>query len=169
MPRHTSSTTGAARLFTAAPNCRTLRGVQFKFSIPGKVFAAFVVLILTFGAVSLFGIAQIRSLGGTVDGIHRTLIPLPSTLAGIKGELRSLDLVFALPDGPALERSVHVARRVDPHLPRIDGMIGQVEGLLGAPGTAALAAQVRGLRASQAELEQAAARFFGSTASTSAE
>jgi signal transduction histidine kinase len=88
-------------------------------SIPSKVFAAFVVLLLVFGAVSGFMMWRLQSLGTDVVRLHATLLPLPSLVAELRSELAGLDLLLNT-DAGGLARAVHIARRVHPYLDRID-------------------------------------------------
>ena len=133
-------------------------------TIPGQVFAAFVALLLTFGAVSIYTVWQVRDLGARLARIHGTLLPLPAVVAEAKSDLRGLDLVVDQPDPTALRRSVHIARRVRPYLQRLSRGFAEVRRLLDestAPAElAALQAQLDGLDARRAALDQSATTFF---------
>lgn len=133
-------------------------------TIPGQVFAAFVALLLTFGAVSVYTVWQVRDLGARLARIHGTLLPLPSVVAEAKGDLRGLDLVVDQPDPTALRRSVHIARRVRPYLDRLSGRFLEARRLLDPGDTpvelAALRDRFGALDVERQAVQRSATRFF---------
>ena len=140
----------------------TRRGVRP--TIPGQVFAAFVALLLTFGAVSSYTVWQVRDLGRRLARIHGTLLPLPAVIAEAKSDLRGLDLVVDQPDPTALRRSVHIARRVRPYLDRLAGAFLEARRLLddpdAPPDLVALRARLDALDTERVAVQTAANRFF---------
>lgn len=89
-------------------------------SLPTKVFAAFVVLLVTFAGVSLYSVVQLRRLGGDVGQLHATLLPLPAVIAGLTRDLQGVDLVLDQSDPAALRRGVRLVRRVRSSVERLD-------------------------------------------------
>lgn len=122
-------------------------------SIPTKVFAAFAVLLLAFGAVTGFMMWRLQSVGDEVNRLHATLLPLPSVVAELRSELAGLDLLLEVePDG--LPRAVHVARRVHPYLEHMREAYTEARAALdrGTPPPAA-AAFVRRFEGFSADLD----------------
>lgn len=135
-----------------------------RLSIPGKVFAAFIALSLTFGAVIGLGLWHIRQQGVAVRGLHHSLVPVPRLVAELTGELRGLDLVFDQTDRATLRRSVHLARRVQPPVPRAQAGLARISDGLAAPGAPpaarALVDRVHLLSLAVAEFEPVATSFY---------
>ncbi len=131
-------------------------------TIPGQVFAAFVALLLTFGGVSAYTVWQVRALGARLERIHGTLLPLPSVLAEAKSDLRGLELAVEQPDGAALKRAVHLARRVHPYLERLESTFAEAARLLNAatPGLEGLRARLAELDRARTGLAEATTTFF---------
>ncbi len=146
-----------------------------RLSIPGKVFAAFVALLVTFGGVSAYTIWQVRSLGQGVRQLHATLIPLPPVLGQLKTELAGLDLVLEQEDGAALRRGVHLARRAHPYLARLDTAFQTLNGHLdaGDPAerslTAPFAIRIKALTADRQALRRDVEAFFSAVDADDAE
>ncbi len=133
-------------------------------SIPGKVFAGYLALLVAFGAVTAHTLGQVRGLGDRVARLHATLVPLPSILGEVQSDLRALDPVLDQADPAALRRSVHLARRVHPFIERIGQGLDRAAGLLEAPGAppeaAAFVPRVRALSRDIDPLAAATTRFF---------
>ena len=91
-----------------------------RLSLPGRIFAGFVALLLTFASVSLYTAWEVGALSRRVGTIHHTLLPLPPLLADLQSDLRGLDVALEPRELSALRRSVHVARRVYPYLRRLE-------------------------------------------------
>ncbi len=143
-----------------------------RVSIPGRIFAGFVALLLTFGAVSGYTAWQIRALGRHVSGVQRTLMPLPTVLGDIRSDLQGLGLAADQRDPALLRRSVHLARRVNPYLERLREHFERAQALLvdapadagggahaAAPGYA-LAGRLAALDVARADLARETAAFF---------
>lgn len=90
-------------------------------SIPGRVFTGFVILLMTFGAVTLYTVWQVRALGADVARLYGTVVPLPAIVAQLRSDLQALDLVLAIesPDRAAQRRDAHVIRRRTSYLATI--------------------------------------------------
>ncbi|MCA9546529.1 MAG: HAMP domain-containing protein, partial [Myxococcales bacterium] len=135
-----------------------------RLSIPGRVFAAFVALLITFGAVSGYTLWQVRALGDQVRRLHASLIPTPAIVGEIEGELAGLDRVLEQEDGPALRRGVHLARRAHPYLTRLDDGFDRALARLAAPKAAPQAepfvARLSGLQADREALRVSVQTFF---------
>ena len=82
-----------------------------RFSLPGKIFAGFVALLLTFGGVSLYTVAEIRHLGDQLNNFHEDLVPLPSIVSDVKGDLRRIKLVMDIPDRDVQKRARRLLKR----------------------------------------------------------
>ena len=82
-----------------------------RFSLPGKIFAGFVALLVTFGGVSLYTFVEIRNLGEQLNEFHEDLVPLPSIVAEIKGDLRRMQLVMDMPAQNAQKRARRLLKR----------------------------------------------------------
>ena len=91
-----------------------------RLSLPGKVFAAFAVLLFTFGGVTAYSVFQVRQIGHDVGQLHATLLPLPAVVAGLNRDLQGLELLLEQTDPGALRRAVHLARRVRPYLEQLE-------------------------------------------------
>lgn len=91
-----------------------------RLSIPGRVFAAFLALLITFGGVSLFNIIQVQNLEQQVARLHASLLPMPGIVSNLRSELSGLALTLDQEDPAALRRAVRVATRVHPYLERMD-------------------------------------------------
>jgi two-component system, NtrC family, sensor kinase len=140
-----------------------LSGPAVSLSIPAKVFAGYVALLLTFGAVSGFTVWQIRELGERANALYETLVPLPSAVAEMRSELRSLDLVTEQSEPAALRRTVHLARRVHPTLDRLNRAFLRAEERLlepRVPGAEALQIHLAELRSAERALARAVTAFF---------
>lgn len=139
-------------------------GAAVRLSISGKVFTAFVVLLVTFGGVTGYTVWQVRRLGQRVARIQAVLLPLPSTVAELKSDLRGLDLAIEPADPPTLRRSVHLARRVHPYLDRLEAGFRRGRSLLEAPDRPAevsdLVGRFRELDAARGALADVTTRFF---------
>jgi len=133
-----------------------------RLTLPGKVFAAFAILLFTFGGVTVYSVLQVRQIGRDVGRLHATLLPLPATLAGLGRDLQGLDLLLEQTDPGALRRAVHLARRVRPYLDQLEGGFARVGDRLQAAGpmAAGLGADLLALEPARAELVAALSAFF---------
>ena len=135
-----------------------------RLSIPGKIFAGFVALLMTFGAVSGHATWKVRALGRLVGQIHGTLLPLPAVIAEIKNDLRVLDMVIEQRDRALLRRSVHVAQHVHRSLDRLAKDFGRALALLRADDaiaeTRSLARRFAEQDQERVRLTQTLERFF---------
>lgn len=133
-----------------------------RLSLPGKVFAAFAILLFTFGGVTVFSVLQVRQIGHDVGRLHVTLLPLPATLAGLGRDLQGLDLLLEQTEPGSLKRAVHLARRVRPALAQLDTGFDRVADRLQAAGpeAAGLGAELLGLESARAELMAAVSGFY---------
>lgn len=124
-------------------------------SIPGRVFTGFVVLLVTFGAVTLYTVLQIRALGADVTRLYGTVVPLPALVAQLRSDLQALDLVLALesPDRAAARRDAHVLRRRTSYLDAIAEHFARARARVDDPDAPAA---VRALRPRLAELDEQA-------------
>ncbi|MBU1429947.1 HAMP domain-containing protein [Myxococcota bacterium] len=133
-------------------------------TIPGKVFAAFMALLFTFGGVSAYTVAQMSALSAQLAQLHDNLIPLAPRVAEIRAELLGLRLVLSSEDPDELRRGVRFATEVHPYLEQLRGGFAQVrEGLEAKPNRASvqrLAVQLDVLERSYDRLQRRAARFF---------
>jgi two-component system NtrC family sensor kinase len=84
-----------------------------RLSLPGKIFAGFVALMLTFGGVMTYTIWEVDQLGNTLTRLHTSLVPLPSMVAELKSDLRRMALVTSLNENNSLKRAVSHLRQVD--------------------------------------------------------
>ena len=133
-------------------------------SLPTKVFAAFVVLLVTFAGVSLYSVVQLRRLGGDVGQLHATLLPLPAVIAGLTRDLQGVELVLDQSDPAALRRGVRLVRRVRSSLDRLDQAFAEARERLTAPdapkSARALATDLARLDGLRAELIAETTRIF---------
>lgn len=122
-------------------------------SIPGRVFTGFVLLLLTFGGVTVYTVWQVRALGRDVSRVYATVVPLPATVAQLRSDLQGLDLLLALesPDRVARQRDAHVMQRRTGYLKAIGGHLELARRRLQAEDAPA---EVRPLAGSLAELDQ---------------
>lgn len=148
----------------AFPSTACYPGPPVRLSIPGKIFAGFVALLVTFGGVSGYTAWQIHRLGRLVGAAQRTLVPLPPLLGEVKSDLQSLALATDPRDPALLRRSVHLARRVHPYLRRIEERFARARDLLSradsTPEIVALARRLDELESLRARLDAAARAFF---------
>ena len=133
-----------------------------RLSLPGKVFAAFAILLFTFGGVTVFSVLQVRQIGHDVGHLHATLLPLAATLAGLGRDLQSLDLLLEQTEPGTLRRAVHLARRVRPTLGQLDSGFGRVADHLNAAGpeAAGLGAELLSLEPVRSEFTVAVSGFY---------
>ena len=64
--------------------------------LPGKIFAGFVVLMMTFGGVTGYIVWEVRQLGMSLEKLYTSLVPLPSLVAELKGDYRRISLTVGL-------------------------------------------------------------------------
>ncbi|MCB9527082.1 MAG: HAMP domain-containing protein [Myxococcales bacterium] len=128
-------------------------GLTVRQSIPGRVFTGFVILLMTFGAVTLYTVWQVRALGADVTRLYGTVVPLPAILAQLRSDLQALDLVLAIesPDRAALRRDAHVLRRRTSYLDAIGGHFERARARIHSPDAPPT---VRALTAPFAALER---------------
>ena len=105
-----------------------------QLSIPAKVFAAFLALLLCFGGVMSYTVWRVSLLGEQVALLQESLMPLSPIVAQIRGELLGLKLALDAPDPASLRRNVHLARRVHPYLEGIGQGFLQVQDHLDVSG-----------------------------------
>ncbi|MEE2789782.1 MAG: ATP-binding protein, partial [Myxococcota bacterium] len=84
-----------------------------RLSLPGKIFAGFVVLMMTFGGVTGYIVWEVRQLGVSLEKLHSSLVPLPSLVAELKGDYRRISLTVGLSGKEQLRRAVQHIRQVD--------------------------------------------------------
>ena len=84
-----------------------------RLSLPGKIFAGFVVLMMTFGGVTGYIVWEVRQLGMSLEKLHTSLVPLPSLVAELKGDYRRISLTVGLTGKEQLRRAVQHIRQVD--------------------------------------------------------
>lgn len=79
----------------------------------------FVALLVTFGGVTIYTVVEVGALGEGVTKLHETVVPLPSAIAELKGDVRQLTAATGAPASTNLRRTVNQLRRVDRTLDRI--------------------------------------------------
>ncbi len=135
-------------------------------SIPGRVFTGFVLLLLTFGGVTVYTVWQVRALGRDVARVYATVVPLPAIVAQIRSDLQGLDLLLALesPDRVARQRDAHVMQRRTSYLRAIGGHLEQARRRMAAddapPEVRPLAEPLLDLERQFADLERAVQAWF---------
>lgn len=137
---------------------------RMRTSLPTKVFAAFVVLLVTFAGVSVYSVVQLRRLGGDVGQLHATLLPLPAVIAGLTRDLQGVELVLEQSDPAALRRGVRLLRRVRSSVDRLEQGFAEARDRLTAVdaprSAAALAVDLARLDRLRAALIGEATRIF---------
>lgn len=135
-------------------------------SIPGRVFTGFVLLLVTFGGVTVYTVWQVRALGRDVARVYATVVPLPAIVAQIKSDLQGLDLVLAIesPDRAARQRDAHVVQRRTSYLATIGNRLAQARERLSdeaaPPEVRPLLEPLRALDGQFADLERAVQAYF---------
>ncbi|MCB9546998.1 MAG: HAMP domain-containing protein [Myxococcales bacterium] len=132
-----------------------------RLSLPGKVFAAFAVLLFTFGGVTAYSVFQVRQIGHDVGQLHATLLPLPAVVAGLNRDLQGLELLLEQTDPGALRRAVHLARRVRPYLEQLEAGFQRLdEGLAQSEAARSTWQELGALAGARGELGTELTRFF---------
>jgi signal transduction histidine kinase len=96
-----------------------------RISIATKVFIAFSAMLVTFGAVQVVNIYQMRTVYDEVELINFGYVPLNLVLNDVRGDLRSYDMVLAEKDWEALRRTLTASRRLFDFPDQIDVKLGQ--------------------------------------------
>ncbi|MFN3197896.1 MAG: sensor histidine kinase [Bradymonadia bacterium] len=135
-----------------------------KLSIPGKIFAGFLALLLTFTLVSGYTALKVHTLGEQIDTLHRNLVPLPVTMAEIRNDVSGLSRIVSERDPALLRRGVNVARRAYPFLERLERRFDKARDLVaseGLPKTIAPTIQaLKMLDAARVDLASEVSAFF---------
>ncbi|MEE2755823.1 MAG: ATP-binding protein [Myxococcota bacterium] len=135
-----------------------------RISLPGKIFAGFVALMLTFGGVMVYTAWGIRELGTTLTRLHTSLVPLPSMVAEVKSDLRRLSLVAGLNERNSLLRAVDQLQKVDQTptrlAQRLDKMRARLERRDGSPEADALLAHFQLLETEYRAMNAQLSTFF---------
>ena len=134
-----------------------------KLSIPGKIFAGFMALLIIFALVSGYTALKVHTLGVEVEALHRSLVPLPVTMADIRNDVAGLSRIVGERDPALLKRGVNVARRAYPFLDRLSGRFDKAQALLEGedlPGLRPIAHALRKLDQARADLSSEVESFF---------
>lgn len=81
-----------------------------RLSIATKIFLAFTLILLTFGAVLIFQIAQMRAIYNEVELINAGYVPLSLTLNDVRSDLRSYSVVLNEKDPDVLKKNLLASR-----------------------------------------------------------
>ena len=135
-----------------------------RLSLPGKIFASFVALMLTFGGVMTYTVWEVDQLGSTLTRLHTSLMPLPSMVAELKSDLRRMALVAGLTESSSLKRAVDHLRKVDRTPERFAEKLSKVRERLarrdGSEAARDLLAQFETLKAESEVMATQLAKFF---------
>ncbi len=81
-----------------------------RLSIATKIFLAFTLMLLTFGAVLTFQIVQMRAIYNEVELINAGYVPLSLALNDLRSDLRSYSVVLNERDALALKKNLLASR-----------------------------------------------------------
>ena len=81
-----------------------------RLSISSKIFIAFLLMLVTFGAVLTFQVVQMRSIYNEVELINAGYVPLSLALNDIRSDLRSYNVVLGERDWQVLKKTLVASR-----------------------------------------------------------
>lgn len=81
-----------------------------RLSISSKIFIAFLLVLVTFGAVLTFQVVQMRSIYNEVELINAGYVPLSLALNDIRSDLRSYNVVLGERDWQVLKKTLVASR-----------------------------------------------------------
>ena len=96
------------------------RRLQFRLSIPTKIFLGFALIMGAFSFVLIYNSVRLARLYEEVRVINRGLLPLRLTLSEIEGDLRSYSLLLSEPDPVVLRRAIQASQTLFPFPRRIN-------------------------------------------------
>lgn len=99
-----------------------------RLSVATKIFMAFTAMLVTFGAVLLFNLYQMRALYEEVEVIHGGLSPLSLALSDIKSDLRTYNVLLSEREWPVLRSTLRATQQHYDFPQQVDIKLDRVQG-----------------------------------------